>query len=228
MTGGEWARESPSNPAIRQERYGCRARRRGQQWACRVRRRVALGRPISGQPPATRCADLDEAPSAIAAAGSIADDPLGQESAQRVVERRHQAGALAGEDAMARPRRDLAERGTAARLERRRRDAGELGRARRELGPADVADIGEMPEARLAVDQEIEADVDEVGNVGRRNANVARRAEDLATLQRAEGMEDEVVPVPRTEERARSHDERTAGSAPAPRARPPPCWRRRR
>jgi hypothetical protein len=65
-----------------------------------------------------------------------------------------------------------------------------------------------VPHAALAVDQQVERGVHEVDHVRGRDHLVVGRRERLARGQRAEREGDEVVRVPRPEERRRAHHER--------------------
>ena len=68
--------------------------------------------------------------------------------------------------------------------------------------------IGQVPHAALAVDDEIQADVDQVGNIGRRHSDIVGCKKLSALLQGSQCLRDKVVFIPRSEKRTGAHHQR--------------------
>ena len=97
------------------------------------------------------------------------------EARERVVQRRQKPSAFGGERDVARTRGAPAQGVRVRRLDARRVETQRFGDPAAELQPADGIAIGEVPDADFVVDDEIEARVDQIGDVGRRHDMVARR-----------------------------------------------------
>src|SRR4051812_14968795 len=126
---------------------------------------------------------------------------LEQKSANRLAEGAQQPAALAGE-------RGRAELAGAIGDHQRRIVAGLLGKQPGEAVPADLALVGEMPQPGLAVDQEVERGMAEIGNEGRRDEGARAGAHPLAAAEPIERLPGEIVDVPGAEKGAGADDQR--------------------
>ena len=134
--------------------------------------------------------------------------PLVQVRAERRLERRHDPARSLRERHGARPARRESELGVRPPAHERLVEVRRSRRRAREIGPAGRARVREVPDAALAVDQQVERGVHEVGHVRRRHDEIVRRVHGHAQRQRRERPRDEVPVVPRAEERRGAHDER--------------------
>ena len=98
-----------------------------------------------------------------------------------------------------------------------------------EIEPAERALVGEVPDAGLAVDQQIQRGMAKIGHIGRAKPARRQRARRLlAPLERAEHMMREIVLVPLAEEGGGPDHQGRRHARPAPASPPPPCFHHRR
>ena len=82
---------------------------------------------------------------------------------------------------------------------------------RREICPRDLTVVGEMPDAPLAVDEQIEHSINQVWHIGRRDDDVVRGEQFAAGRDLAERVSEEAVVVDGTKECRRADNQGLAG-----------------